>query len=334
MGKNKKMRLLARSLREAEKAQGGALFVEIERLPPSNEHTLCPWHGPTRCGGNLLAQANLISPEPEPEPELDPRREPGAEPAPGIERAGLPLCTLPLALRVEQLHRYNTSTYPFADLIAEIIRPDSFVGPLSEIHRSSEVQNWLAGVKKDNARAYTMRRNYVDKRYKSSGAFRPGTPTGECYQRFLREVVRPTVYAGLGLHDGSGGCAILYQREPNFRCHLPHTGHLLVHKHCDADYHHQQNEINFWLPVTRAFGNNTLWSESTPGAEDYHPFELDVGEMKQFWGNQCVHYTVPNDTDHTRITVDFRIIPLPQCATIPSFRANCLSLHPSLLMHV
>jgi hypothetical protein len=92
------------------------------------------------------------------------------------------------------------------------------------------------------------------------------------------------------------------------------SGHLLVHKHCDADYHHQQNEINFWLPLTRSFGNNTLWSESAPGRQDFHPFELEVGEMMQFWGNQCTHYTVPNDTDHTRITVDFRVIPLPQYA--------------------
>ena len=27
---------------------------------------------------------------------------------------------------------------------------------------------------------------------------------------------------------------------------------MQVHKHCDADYHHSTNEINFWLPLTCA----------------------------------------------------------------------------------
>ena len=68
-------------------------------------------------------------------------------------------------------------------------------------------------------------------------------------------------------------CDLLSKRT-ELSLHLLGTGHLLVHKHCDADYHHSSNEINFWLPRTACFGSNTLWSESTPGAEDFHPFEL------------------------------------------------------------
>ena len=287
MGKNKQLRLAAKATRQAESSVVPS-WVQSESLPPPNE-SHCAWTGP-------LCQRQR---HPQPQRELEPEPEPE-----------LPLCTLPEALRLERLHRYDTASYPFAKLIGELILPESFEGEMHEIHRSFEVENWMTGAKKDNARAYTMRRNYVDKRYKNSHAFQPGTPTGECYLRFLRAVVMPAVHAGLG--GGDSSCAILFQRDPNFRCHLPDTGHLLVHKHCDADYHHQQNEINFWLPITRSFGNNTLWSESAPGREDFRPFEHDVGEMKQFWGNQCVHYTVPNDTDHTRITVDFRVIPLPQ----------------------
>ena len=301
MGKNKQLRLEAKAAREAERAVLPS-WIQSELVPPPNE-SHCAWTGPQQ-------------PEPElkPEPELEPeQRDSQSETEPK-----LPLCTLPDALRHEQLHRYDTTVYPFAQLIGELIRPSSFEGEMHDIHRSFEVQNWLAGAKKDNARPYTMRRNYIDKRYKASRAFQPGTATGDCYLRFLREVVMPAVHAGLGGGGGGGGdddssrCAILYQRDPNFRCHLPDTGHLLVHKHCDADYHHQQNEINFWLPITSSFGNNTLWSESAPGKEDFRPFEMEVGQMMQFWGNQCVHYTVPNDTGHTRITVDFRVIPLPQ----------------------
>ena len=309
MGKTKKLRQLAKSAREADRAAAAAAVeatssrsdFDTERLPPPNEHAHCAWTGPM-CGTTadelLLQSGGAVE-------HLQTSQT--AVPQPESEQ----LCTLPPALRVERLHRYDAVAYPFASLIGDVIRPGGFTGPLHQIHQCREVQNWLAGVKKDNVRAYTMRRNYVDKRYKNSCAFQPGSPTGECYLQFLRDVVRPAVYAGLGL-KGTDGCAILYQRDPNFRCHLPDTGHLLVHKHCDADYHHQQNEVNFWLAITRSFGNNTLWSESSPGRGDFHPFELEVGEMKQFWGNQCSHYTVPNDTDHTRITIDFRIIPLPQ----------------------
>ena len=38
----------------------------------------------------------------------------------------LPLCTLPSALRVERLHRYDTAAYPFADRIADLILPLGF----------------------------------------------------------------------------------------------------------------------------------------------------------------------------------------------------------------
>jgi len=33
-----------------------------------------------------------------------------------------------------------------------------------------------------------------------------------------------------------------------------------------------------------------------------------VGEFVRFYGNQVWHYTVNNDTDHTRVSLDFRVI--------------------------
>ena len=47
--------------------------------------------------------------------------------------------------------------------------------------------------------------------------------------------------------------------------------------HSDNEYGHQDGEINFWMPLTKAFGNNTLWAESEPLKEDFHPFELEYG---------------------------------------------------------
>ena len=37
---------------------------------------------------------------------------------------------------------------------------------------------------------------------------------------------------------------------------------LLGPLHSDADYGHQEGEINFWLPLTDVKSNNTLWAET------------------------------------------------------------------------
>ena len=98
---------------------------------------------------------------------------------------------------------------------------------------------------------------------------------------------------------------------PSFRVHLAHTRALGV-PHCDADYFHQPNEINFWIPlVERVGGSNSLYCESSPGAADFSPFEARRGEVVQFYGNRARHYTLPNATEVTRVSMDLRVIPLP-----------------------
>ena len=44
---------------------------------------------------------------------------------------------------------------------------------------------------------------------------------------------------------------------------------------------------------TKVWGNNTLHLESSPGAGDYHPVEMDVG-TPEFNGYHCRHFTNPN----------------------------------------
>lgn len=119
------------------------------------------------------------------------------------------------------------------------------------------------------------------------------------YMRFLREVVLKEVGDPEGL---------LFQRVPTFRCHVAGsapTGRL----HADADYGHQPAELNFWLPLTRASGANSLHAESSPGAGDFAPFELEYGECQRFWGARCRHHTVMNNSERTRVSIDFRVVP-------------------------
>jgi hypothetical protein len=56
------------------------------------------------------------------------------------------------------------------------------------------------------------------------------------------------------------------------------------------------------------WGGNTLHSESAPHARDFRPFELGWGECVRFWGNQCRHYCVANDSGFTRVSLDLRCL--------------------------
>ena len=60
----------------------------------------------------------------------------------------------------------------------------------------------------------------------------------------------------------------------------------------------------------KVFGFNCLRVESKPNAADYIPIELTEHEYLRFDGYNCRHFTVPNDTDYTRISFDFRVVPV------------------------
>ena len=117
----------------------------------------------------------------------------------------------------------------------------------------------------------------------------------EEYLRLLRDVVLPQLADPRGL---------LFQRRPTFRCHVAGGGEATGVAHRDVDNGHPSAEINYWLPLTRVGGSNSLYSESAPGRADYAPFESEYGQLTRFWGAQCMHYTLPNETERTRVSFD------------------------------
>lgn len=216
---------------------------------------------------------------------------------------------LPHDLRTAKRFTYDVVRFPFPSIVAELL--GCSVIDLSSLHRQADVQQWMRGCETNKARAYTVRRNIIDCRFKEAGGFRTSQRLRECYEQFVREVAVPLVVcdAPLARSDTSPpGWPACFQRDPNFRAHLPGTGHHLTQRHKDAQYHHQPLELNFWIPLTRAHSSNTLFVESAPGANDFGPFELGPGEGVRFWGHSCEHYTLPNITDDTRLSFDFRVI--------------------------
>jgi hypothetical protein len=98
---------------------------------------------------------------------------------------------------------------------------------------------------------------------------------------------------------------VYYQKVPTFRVHLP--GNMSVGEfHRDRDYNHQDGEINCWVPLTRAYGSNTVWIEADDTC--YAPSELEVGQALIFDAVNLQHGNLINTTPHARVSFDFRLI--------------------------
>ena len=100
---------------------------------------------------------------------------------------------------------------------------------------------------------------------------------------------------------------IYFQSTPSLRIQPP-SNFRIGYPHTDSMYFHQRGQINFWVPLTKVYDTNTLWLESAPGRQDYHPLELDIGQCARFYGNQCTHFTLANDTQDTRVSLDLRVV--------------------------
>lgn len=102
---------------------------------------------------------------------------------------------------------------------------------------------------------------------------------------------------------------VLYQKYPTFRVHQPENlGVFAFHR--DSEYNHNPKSINIFMPFTSAFDTNTVWVESERDKEDYSPMNLEYGQMNIWDGANLKHGTKLNETSVTRVSVDFRILPI------------------------
>ena len=100
-----------------------------------------------------------------------------------------------------------------------------------------------------------------------------------------------------------------YQRFPTFRIHQPeNVGVFEFHK--DKDYFHSEHEINIFLPMTKAYDSNTVWAESEEDKGDFSPMEAEYGELFLWDGANLNHGSQINETGQTRVSFDFRILPV------------------------
>ena len=204
-----------------------------------------------------------------------------------------------LELAKESTHRYNVNEYRFAQPVLQWFSLHEDCLPLEKMHEG----RWGRRLRDHEAAKGTgdsSSRSLIHKHWKSA------PPEILCafdaeFRRFIVEVVAPLM-----------GGPVYYEHRPAFRFHLPVFDHKrpLMQPHCDADYHHQSHEINFWIPLSNNIGDcNSLFVESEPGKGDYRPFnDVPYGTFKKFYGNKCRHYTVQNRSEWTRCSFDFRVV--------------------------
>lgn len=128
------------------------------------------------------------------------------------------------------------------------------------------------------------------------------------YREFVCSVIAPHVAAAyLGPCD-----TVVFQAMPSLRVARP-SDRAVGQRHRDAGYGHQPGQLNFWMPLSTAVGRNTLWVEGLRGGGDASavPLEGSFGVVHRFHGHALYHYTHPNDTPHTRVSLDFRVVPGP-----------------------
>jgi len=129
--------------------------------------------------------------------------------------------------------------------------------------------------------------------------YRSGWPAMQyLYERMISNIIAPLF-----------GEDFLYQKFPTFRVHL--KGNVAVGAfHKDADFGHPIGEINYIIPLTDSDGTASVWVESEADKGDFTAMQLRVGELVQFNGNGLTHGNKTNMEGRTRVSMDFRILPI------------------------
>ena len=200
------------------------------------------------------------------------------------------------ALRNEQSFLYDTDSFPLAQILAETLG----VEDLSKIHLECPL-------KKDKGRLLATLQNRGKRR-----------KFHQCFDSFVISQVIPLLHSqGLSkgvfytnrhqLRQGKPQSIIYrYQAFPSINIVRP--GESSTDPHCDMSQGHSIGSISYHIPLTQTFGTNALYLESRPGREDWHPLVTkSPGLGFQFDGARCLHFNLKNETDITRVSLNFRI---------------------------
>lgn len=185
--------------------------------------------------------------------------------------------------------KYDKTKYDFRDIVKKCFKVDN----LSEVHKNNPEYDIFKTFGPD------VKTWYHENFYKYLKTDENGKEMQEIYNKLIKEVILP--YLGLE--------SALVQKFPSFRVQLP--GNIAVAKmHTDNSLGHPVGEVNFTYSFTDMFGTNSIWIEKMPRMKDFIPIEQKENSISSFNANLCMHYNKLNETGKTRMSMDFRVLPL------------------------
>jgi len=241
---------------------------------------------------------------------------------------------LPADLCLENIMKYNIDEYDFHGAIVNLLRgcDEDLIGTfrlMSEDIQATSAQNQFGNIALERVASKPGRfklENFevpvksltrkcqngsIEKAQKYlSDKVHSDTNFLTLFDKFVENAILPLLKQRMqhaGVEAAYSPITFYYQRPPTLRIQ-PGPARALVRAHDDAEYGHQNGELNFWLPLTnRDISGVDLWCESSAGSGDFHPVKVSYGEVVSFHGSSCRHYVNPNHSQHTRVSLDFRV---------------------------
>lgn len=205
---------------------------------------------------------------------------------------GIPYPTL----RNESSFLYDVESFPLDRILAETLG----VEDLSKLHLDHPL-------KKDKGRLLASLQNRTRRRR-----------FHQCFDSFVTSHVIPLLHSQAlargvfytNRHQLQGGRpqAIVYRYQAFPSVNIVRPGENSTDPHCDMAQGHSVGNISYHIPLTATFGTNAVYTESRPGREDWHPLcTKSPGLGFHFDGARCLHFNLKNETDITRVSLNFRI---------------------------
>jgi hypothetical protein len=182
---------------------------------------------------------------------------------------------------------YDIKKYPFKDIVSNWL-------DTRDLHKLHEIRQYEHFDREHDQSTHWHKMFYmmigIDKTF------------NKVYVNFLTDVIKPRFNE-----------EIVYQKIPTFRIHLP--GNVSVGEfHKDKDYRNKEwaekvKEVNYYIPLTKAYGTNTIWTESKEDKGDFKSIDSSYGECVEWEASKLTHGNKDNVTSITRVSFDFRVIP-------------------------
>jgi hypothetical protein len=188
---------------------------------------------------------------------------------------------------------YDIMAYNFIDIVDYWFENDGIlpIGGLSNLHYHKTYNLFI----RDNDQSTIWHKSFYKNIKKDENFFM-------IYKDFLTNYIKPRFNE-----------EIVFQKIPTFRVHLPgniSVGEFHKDKHYrDENWAEKVQELNYFLPLTKAYGTNTIWTETEEDLGDFQEIRANVGDCIEWSATKLTHCNKKNITRRTRVSFDFRVIP-------------------------